>query len=302
MSNPDEQPCTDIKCPAKNPEETLFVPTDNHTPTPALERYLPGLNRASKLSRSSSDERLTDDAQASAEVNIGRQTRSSRVTKRKAMTMFRSRANSPTVYTPSRSASPVPTPSVNTAKKAKRTPLTDPENRTILHLRTVERLTWGTIAARMNEQRRARGGEEKFTDAAVYGRFKRNAKGIVDAEEGENEFDVGDWMYLRKNPSSERMNLRGGRAGGGGVHASSGEQKHVLSMTLADAATEEAMVAFTEEDNETLKGIYEEVSGELWVQVAERLRATIGKDVSAEVCARRVALSTEGESLKKMEL
>lgn len=75
----------------------------------------------------------------------------------------------------------------------------DPENILIKTLRQDQSMSWSDIAKVLNQERRNRGEAANFTDAAVYGRFVRNAPRIATAV-GEIGFDPKDYMHLR-NPN-----------------------------------------------------------------------------------------------------
>ncbi|KAI9715830.1 MAG: hypothetical protein M1828_000571 [Chrysothrix sp. TS-e1954] len=83
-------------------------------------------------------------------------------------------------------------------RKRSRDPTLDPENHQIKYLRTVSRRPWADIARHLNEQRTEVGKEATYTEAAVYGRFVRNAPRIA-RQEGDTKFDPKDFMFLRND-------------------------------------------------------------------------------------------------------
>ena len=74
--------------------------------------------------------------------------------------------------------------------------LRDEENLEIAKLRVLSLLDWPDIVKVMNNGRRSRGMEPIFTDAAVYGRFKRNGPTLFERN-GLGRFDPGKYMHLK---------------------------------------------------------------------------------------------------------
>ncbi|KAF4533821.1 uncharacterized protein LTHEOB_3434 [Lasiodiplodia theobromae] len=135
-------------------------------------------------------------------------------------------------------------------------PEKDAENIEIKRLRTVERLHWEEIAARMNSARVAAGRSPTFTVAAVYGRFARVAPRIAE-EEGDGGFDYRDYLNFR-HPR------RGDTARGEG-----------------------AGPVLTGAEEEVLVRCYEEVDRERWVNVARKFKVVASVELTPEQVARK---------------
>ncbi|KAB2573082.1 hypothetical protein DBV05_g8226 [Lasiodiplodia theobromae] len=135
-------------------------------------------------------------------------------------------------------------------------PEKDAENIEIKRLRTVERLHWEEIAARMNSARVAAGRSPTFTVAAVYGRFARVAPRIAE-EEGDGGFDYRDYLNFR-HPR------RGDTARGEG-----------------------AGPVLTGAEEEVLVRCYEEVERERWVNVARKFKVVASVELTPEQVARK---------------
>ena len=86
------------------------------------------------------------------------------------------------------------------------------ENLEIARLRVEELLEWPEIVDRMNNWRRVHGGEPSFTDAAVYGRFKRNGPGLYLKHKGKS-FNPANYMHLKHH--KDRMQEIGSHAASG---------------------------------------------------------------------------------------
>ena len=74
-----------------------------------------------------------------------------------------------------RSMQPLSVTTASIPNKRKFSPEEDPENLLIKRLRTDDGLSWKEIATHLNDQRVQQGKPGSFTEAAVYGRFVRNA-------------------------------------------------------------------------------------------------------------------------------
>ena len=72
----------------------------------------------------------------------------------------------------------------------------DEENLTIAKLRVHELMEWPQIVEHMNETRIRRGQKPTFTDAAVYGRFKRNGSALF-VKAGLTAFNPASYMHLK---------------------------------------------------------------------------------------------------------
>lgn len=138
-------------------------------------------------------------------------------------------------------------------------PEKDAENIAIKRLRTVERLHWEEIAARMNAARVAAGRSPTFTVAAVYGRFARVAPRIAE-EEGDGAFDYRDYLNFRH---PRRDGGRGENGGGG------------------------AGPVLTAGEEEVLVRCYEEVERERWVNVARKFKVVASVELTPEQVARK---------------
>lgn len=73
--------------------------------------------------------------------------------------------------------------------------LRDEENLKIALLRVVHLMDWPQIVKHMNHLRRSRSMPEDFTDAAVYGRFKRNGSRLMEAA-GHGPIDPRQYMHM----------------------------------------------------------------------------------------------------------
>ncbi|KAF2089660.1 hypothetical protein K490DRAFT_63793 [Saccharata proteae CBS 121410] len=72
----------------------------------------------------------------------------------------------------------------------------DEINLLIKDLRQHQHYSWGAIVKELNRRAQLNGEVASFTDAAVYGRFVRNAPRIAEFN-GEHDFNCKDYMYLK---------------------------------------------------------------------------------------------------------
>lgn len=170
------------------------------------------------------------------------------------------------------------------ASTDKRKPADDPENRQIKYLHTVGRLDWPEIVVEMNKQRLAKGQEASFTEAAVYGRFKRNAPKIARLE-GDTNFDVADWMYMRKRKNTPGLQIRGGRI----AQFPAALQNRNTGLGIApgdDSLNNPPTTAATDEDEILIRSLYEVISEDIWESVASKVHAVNGKPTSGKACEK----------------
>lgn len=165
-------------------------------------------------------------------------------------------------------------------KKAGRTPPEDDrENQLIKSLRANHNLNWGEIAQRLNQARLAQGKPASFTEAAVYGRFKRNAPLIARAE-GDYDFNVNDYM---------QKHVRRPSGSGVGLATNSG---HNYRAGPSDAQEDDydsasGEMQFTGDDDTLLQDVYEEMVQGIWNMVSQRLRILTNKHFDPTACAER---------------
>lgn len=173
----------------------------------------------------------------------------------------------------------------------KQVPENNPDNRRVMDLRTVERLEWPEIVAKMNEEAVNNGKEGGFTEAAVYGRFKRNAHRIARLR-GDPNFDYQDWMYMRKKKHGARLEKR--RVRGGRSSAAHEPDITSLSAVSEDNHSNNLPEGHTTDDDVVLlNSLYEEASEDVWERVASRLYAISGTPTTADACSKRFKVSIE---------
>lgn len=165
----------------------------------------------------------------------------------------------------------LPTSPLHTASRLqkRKRPEDDPENYRIMKLRTQDHLSWSDIASVMNAARTEQGLEPSYTEAAVYGRFVRNGPKVATAT-GEQGFDPKDWMHMKKT---------GTVAGGEG-----GRRAGRLGTSRWAGKT---FTAQENMENGVLEQLVDEVKGEVWDIVAERMERHVGGMWSAERCKKR---------------
>lgn len=194
-----------------------------------------------------------------------------------------------------------------------------------MRLRTEERLSWQDIVSIINDKRLKNFKEANVTEAAVYGRFKRNAPRIAQME-GIKNFNVGDWMHMvptkaetqvggaRKNVMAFRIgrlstgaanaandaglddvNNDDGDAGGQSQlhHPRTTSVRHTTQHDGRDIASTHpssgaANGMFSEEDDAVLLEVYEQSLQGIWSTVAQELSARTGKGFHEEACASRM--------------
>lgn len=173
----------------------------------------------------------------------------------------------------------VPGPTSASAYRKRTLPEHDPENQTIKTLRQDNKMSWTQIAAVLNKRRITRGEEPSMTEAAVYGRFVRNAPRIA-AMKGEAGFDKDNYMFLKThaNPTSFGDLVRSGRGGGASSNGDGGN-----SMRRRP-------IQWTEELEEALVLSVQRTKADLWTYVVSRMRVNYGIELTTEECAKKFAL------------
>jgi hypothetical protein len=134
----------------------------------------------------------------------------------------------------------------------KRLPENDPENYEIKRMRVEERMPWGAIADTLNKARIESGGNPTYTDAAVYGRFVRNAPRIAQVQ--------GEYL----NPK---------------------DYVHLKNEKKCEASTKVAK--WSEAQEVLLVESFAEAQNLFWKSVSDILEAKSGKTFSPEDCATR---------------
>ncbi|KAF2817418.1 uncharacterized protein BDZ99DRAFT_457157 [Mytilinidion resinicola] len=125
----------------------------------------------------------------------------------------------------------------------------DPENHWIKDMRVIHKMSWGEIKDIMNAQRAREKKPQTYSEAAVYGRFVRNAPRIAEFK-GE-DFTVSDHMHIK--PSERRA----------AVAASSNPQVAAQTSTTG--------TKWNDEKREQLIRCWEDANGELWQAVADKM-------------------------------
>ena len=172
----------------------------------------------------------------------------------------------------SRSSSKPLRGAINRAKRVR--PENDPENHLIKELRTKYMLPWPEIVVIMNAKRREQGKADTFTDAAVYGRFTRNAPRIARVE-GDFSFDKNDWMYLKH--------------GGGGRASRRQNTATCASSATPETSSDESPPSPVSPFNSQDAGVVDEVLSQLMQQLfevaARQVNERTGGGVSPRDCA-----------------
>ncbi|KAF1949025.1 hypothetical protein CC80DRAFT_485141 [Byssothecium circinans] len=165
----------------------------------------------------------------------------------------------------------------------------DPDNQLIHHMRVQYHKSWGTITKALNGKCLKAGEAERWTEAAVYGRFVRNGERIAGAL-GEIGFNPRDYMHLKgelqRAPEAFSHNVSGGKATGSGLTLGSGagrlrvrnegdmEDRANWHVAMKGNVREELNTV--EMSEEVVKAV-EITAGHFWTEVADQLHRQTGR-------------------------
>jgi hypothetical protein len=151
----------------------------------------------------------------------------------------------------------------------------DPENQLITSLRQSQQMSWGEIAARLNQERRDRQEPADFTEQKVYARFVQNVPRLATAV-NEIGFDPKDYMHLRQPAQSSSSNGRASISNAGKKRVKNYDNATELKANVRPWVAEEEQAELeTAERSEQLMEAVAKVERNFWTMVADEMeRAT----------------------------
>ena len=177
-------------------------------------------------------------------------------------------------------------PNANGSRRARRCmPENDPENHLIKDLRSKNHCSWARISELMNERRIGEGKEPSFTEAAVYGRFVRNAPRIAKME-GNTTWDNSDWMYLKKEDQggSKSHSMEHGEPNGN-VNLSFRAGRAGADVGPSQASSAEA-IGISVSDSTLLTECFLDSQTAFWTTVRNQYEARSSQGISPANCQR----------------
>lgn len=170
----------------------------------------------------------------------------------------------------------------NSSKRVER----DPANVAIYELRTRERRNWTYIVQYMNAHHPQTNSKGPWSQAAVYGRFSRNAPRVA-ASRGNHDFDTKDFLHLRVDDGDKtRGVVRTGRVGGAVEGAAAPAPPGHVCPPVPDRSVHGFSyaddIAFAESLSEVLDG------AQLWPELIAKLSERLGREIAEEDIARRL--------------